>query len=62
MIEWCPVEEDGWVLTNGDDVDTSLSRSPDSADSRRENNSMKFSVDIKDLRSFQCVEPKRGAL
>uniref|UniRef100_A0A914ZRZ5 TBC1 domain family member 15 n=4 Tax=Parascaris univalens TaxID=6257 RepID=A0A914ZRZ5_PARUN len=60
MIEWCPVEEDGWVLTNGDDVDTSLSRSPESADSHRENNSMKFSVDIKDLRSFQCVEPKKG--
>ncbi|KHN87450.1 TBC1 domain family member 15 [Toxocara canis] len=60
MIDWCPIEEDGWVLTNGDDADTSLSRTPDSGDSRQDTNSMKFSVDIKDLRSFQCVEPKKG--
>ncbi|VDK18015.1 unnamed protein product [Anisakis simplex] len=70
MIEWEPVEEDGWVLTNGDDTaDATLSTSPtvtgDAAARTPPRNSvggtkLQFSVDIKDLRSFQCVEPKKG--
>ncbi|VDN21833.1 unnamed protein product, partial [Gongylonema pulchrum] len=59
MIEWVPLEEDGWVLATEDDSEN-LSRSTDSADSRRDYiNKLKFSVDIRDLRSFQCVEPNK---
>uniref|UniRef100_A0A915CGA1 TBC1 domain family member 15 n=2 Tax=Parascaris TaxID=6254 RepID=A0A915CGA1_PARUN len=60
MIEWEPTEEDGWVVTNGEDGDTSLSTSPGTPSSRQNINRLKFSVDIKDLGSFQCVEPKKG--
>lgn len=60
MIEWIPVEEDGWVLAAEDDNEN-LSTSSDSGESRRDYlNKLKFLVDIKDLRSFQCVEPKKG--
>lgn len=60
MIEWEPTEEDGWVVTNGEDGDTSLSTSPGAPSSRQNVSRLKFSVDIKDLGSFQCVEPKKG--
>lgn len=60
MIEWIPMEEDGWVFASEDDSEN-LSRSSDSGESRRDHlNKLKFSVDIKDLRSFQCVERKEG--
>ncbi|VDK75922.1 unnamed protein product [Litomosoides sigmodontis] len=60
MIEWIPMEEDGWVLAAEDDSEN-LSTSSDSGGSRRDHiNKLKFSIDIKDLRSFQCVEPKKG--
>lgn len=66
MIEWVPLEEDGWVLTSEDDNEVSLSRSSsdeNAEDFRRDHiNKLKFSVDINDLRSFQCVEPKEGKL
>lgn len=55
------MDEDGWVLTNEEEGDMNLSHSTDSGDSRRDYfNRLKFSVDIKDLRSFQSVEPKKG--
>ncbi|VDO77368.1 unnamed protein product [Onchocerca flexuosa] len=60
MIEWIPMEEDGWVLATEDDSEN-LSTSSDSGELRRDYiNKLKFSIDIKDLRSFQCVEPKKG--
>uniref|UniRef100_A0A0R3RVK5 TBC1 domain family member 15 n=1 Tax=Elaeophora elaphi TaxID=1147741 RepID=A0A0R3RVK5_9BILA len=60
MIEWIPMEEDGWVLA-AEDESENLSTSSDSGGSRRDYiNKLKFSIDIKDLRSFQCVEPKKG--
>lgn len=62
MIEWIPMEEDGWVLAAEDDSEN-LSTSSDSGGSRRDYiNKLKFSIDIKDLRSFQCVESKKGVL
>ncbi|VDM39880.1 unnamed protein product [Toxocara canis] len=60
MIEWNPLEEDGWVVTNGDDADSSLSTSSAAPSSLQNVNTLKFSVDLKELRSFQCVEPKKG--
>lgn len=62
MIEWMPIDDDGWVIASAEeDEEVSSFRSSESFESRREfNNRLKFSVDIKDLRSFQCVEPKKG--
>lgn len=59
MIEWAPLEDDDWVLANDDDADASLSRSLNNAEARGDVMKMKFSVDIKDLQSFNCVEPKK---
>ncbi|VDN04437.1 unnamed protein product [Thelazia callipaeda] len=60
MVEWVPLEKDNWVLTSEDDNENH-SKLSDSSESRQDfANKSKFSVDIKDLRSFQCVEPKKG--
>ena len=63
MIEWTPLEEDGWVLATEDLELETLRNFPESLPvGRPDAMKLKFSVDIKDLRSFECVEPKRGIL
>lgn len=61
VIEWVPVEEDDWELTNNEDLESvNPQNSADNSLSYPDAKKLKFSVDIKDLGSFQCVEPKEG--
>uniref|UniRef100_A0A914WEE1 Rab-GAP TBC domain-containing protein n=1 Tax=Plectus sambesii TaxID=2011161 RepID=A0A914WEE1_9BILA len=69
FIEWAPVENPDdstseWVVTGSVDSNESAelaSAKTGDGDRRTEElKKLRFSADIKDLRSFQCVEPRRG--